>query len=102
MCAADRASPLDLEEAYACGRRAVELATEGTSGVMVSIVRQSNDPYRSDLGTARLEEVAVNAKPMPGEYITPAGNFVTPACLNYLRPLVGPLPDYVRLAGLPA
>ncbi len=102
MCAADRASPLDLEEAYACGRRAVELAAEGTTGVMVSIVRQSNEPYRWGLGTAPLEEVAVNAKPMPEEYIAAAGNFVTPACLNYLRPLVGPMPDYVRLAGFPA
>jgi 6-phosphofructokinase 1 len=102
MCAADRTSPLDVEEAHACGHRAVELAAEGASGVMVSIVRQSNDPYRWTLGTTPLEEVAVNAKPMPEQYIAPSGTFVTPACLDYLRPLVGPLPDYVRLAGVPA
>jgi 6-phosphofructokinase 1 len=102
MCAADRASPVDLEEAYACGRRAVELAAEGVTGVMVSIVRQSDDPYRWTLGTAPLREVAIQAKPMPDEYITPQGNFVTPACLDYLRPLVGPLPEYARLAGIRA
>jgi len=102
MCAADRASPVDLEEAYACGRRAVELAAEGVTGVMVSIVRQSNDPYRWTLGTAPLHEVAIQAKPMPDEYITPQGNFVTPACLDYLRPLIGPLPEYARLAGIRA
>jgi ATP-dependent phosphofructokinase / diphosphate-dependent phosphofructokinase len=99
MCAADRVSPGDLEEAYACGRRAVELAAEGVSGAMVSIVRESNAPYRWSLGTAPLAEVALGAKPMPDEYINAEGNYVTPACIEYLRPLVGPLPDYVRLGG---
>ena len=88
-----------MEEAYACGRRAVELAAEGRSGVMVSIVRESSDPYRWSLGTAPLAEVALGAKPMPDEYINAEGDFVTAACIEYLKPLVGPLPEYVRLAG---
>jgi 6-phosphofructokinase 1 len=100
MCAADRTSPSDVEEAYACGRRAVELAAQGTSGVMVSIVRQSSEPYRWSLGTAPLAEVALGAKPMPDEFINAEGNFVTPACLDYLRPLVGPLPEYARLSAI--
>ena len=102
MCAADRTSQTDLEEAYACGRRAVELALDGTSGVMVSIVRESSDPYRWTLGTVPLAEVANAAKPMPPEFINAEGNFVTPACLDYLRPLVGPLLGYARLKGIPA
>ncbi len=102
MCAADRLSQTDLDEAYACGRRAVELALEGTSGVMVSIVRQSSDPYRWTLGAVPLADVASAAKPMPDAFINAEGSFVTPACLDYLRPLVGPLPEYVRLAGIPA
>jgi ATP-dependent phosphofructokinase / diphosphate-dependent phosphofructokinase len=102
MCAADRAATGDLEEAHACGRRAVELAAAGTSGVMVSIVRDSDDPYRWSLGTAPLAEVALGAKPMPDAYINAEDNFVTPACLAYLKPLIGPLPEYVRLAAAPA
>ena len=102
MCAADRAEPGDVEEAYACGRRAVELAAQGTSGVMVSIVRESSNPYRWSLGTAPLAEVALGAKPMPDEFINAEGNFVTAACIEYLKPLIGTLPDYVRLAGVPA
>jgi 6-phosphofructokinase 1 len=102
MCAADRVHPGDTEEALACGRRAVELALAGTSGVMVSIVRESSDPYRWSLGTAPLAEVALGAKPMPDAFINAEGNFVTSECLAYLKPLVGPLPDYARLAGRPA
>ena len=97
MCAADRSACGDVEEAYACGRRAVELALAGTSGVMVSIVRESSDPYRWSLGTAPLAEVALGAKPMPDNFINAEGNFVTPECIAYLKPLVGPLPDYARL-----
>ncbi len=100
MCAADRVVPLDADEAYACGYRAAELAAEGQTGVMVSIVRQSSDPYRASLGTVPLAEVAVRAKPMPPEYLHPERSFVTEACLEYLRPLVGPLPEYVRLEGI--
>jgi len=97
MAAADRASELDLEEAFACGRRAVELAIEGVSGKMVSIVRESSQPYRWSLATASLSEVALHEKPMPDEYLDEENLFVTPAYLEYLRPLVGPLPEYARL-----
>lgn len=102
MCAADRTSPLDVDEAFACGRRAVELAEAGQSGLMVSIVRQSSRPYRATLDTVPLAEVASRAKPMPPEYLDPQRSDVTPACLEYLQPLVGPLPEYVRLAAIPA
>jgi 6-phosphofructokinase 1 len=69
---------------------------------MVSIIRKSNGPYRWALGTTPLSQVALGAKPMPDEFITAEGNFVTPACIEYLKPLVGSLPEYVRLKGVPA
>jgi 6-phosphofructokinase 1 len=97
MCAADRAVPLDIEEAYACGREAVRLAVNGTSGVMVTIQRTSNIPYAWSTGTAPLSEVALGEKPMPDEFICPDHYFVTEKCLEYLRPLLGKLPDYARL-----
>ena len=65
MCAADRVALGDVREAHACGRRAVELAAAGTSGVMVSIIRESSDPYRWSLGTAPLAEVALARSPCP-------------------------------------
>ena len=34
---------------------------------------------------------------MPPEFINKAGNFPTQAMLDYLRPLVGELPEFARL-----
>lgn len=97
MCAADRTTATDVQEAWNCGRRAVELALEGKSGVMVSIKRLSNAPYEATYETAPLETVAADAKPMPREFVDAENLFVTDACLEYLRPLVGALPRYVKL-----
>ncbi len=97
MSGADRAVELDIDEAWKCGRRAVELALEGKSGVMVTMLRKSNDPYEIEFGTAPLAEVALGEKPMPDNFICSDRLFVTDACLDYLRPLVGPMPPYVRL-----
>ncbi|MGL6197218.1 MAG: 6-phosphofructokinase [Thermoguttaceae bacterium] len=97
MSAADRAVKQDIEEAYACGKQAVQLALAGTSGVMVTIQRNSDKPYKWSLGTAPLSEVALGEKPMPDDYICNDRLFVTEKCLEYLNPLVGEMPEYVRL-----
>lgn len=97
MCAIDRASKVDLEEAYACGVKAIKLAEEGASGIMVSIHRVSSFPYKVKLKTVSLDEVAVNIKPMDDKYINAQGNFVTDEYIKYIRPLVGKLPIYSEL-----
>jgi ATP-dependent phosphofructokinase / diphosphate-dependent phosphofructokinase len=99
MCASDRASALDIDEAHACGLRAVELAAEGKDGLMVSLVRGKDEHghYRTELGTAELKDVAVRAKPMPDEFIDESGMWVTEAFMDYLRPLVGKLPEFAEL-----
>ncbi|UCG00180.1 MAG: diphosphate--fructose-6-phosphate 1-phosphotransferase [Spirochaetaceae bacterium] len=97
MSAMDRSVDLDLQEAYDCGRKAVELATGDTSGVMVTIARTSNAPYRAAYQTAPLSEVAEKSKPMPREYINSDGNFVTDEFYEYIRPLVGDIPEFAVL-----
>ena len=100
MCAADRVVQQDIDEAWDCGQQAVKLAVSGTSSVMVTIVRESNSPYKYSLGTAPLSAVANGEKPMPDEFICNDRLFVTEQCLEYLRPLIGVLPDYVRFEGV--
>lgn len=97
MCASDRVSVIDREEAYSCGRTAVEYAAQGKSGVMVTIERLSSSPYKWGHGEILLSEVARKTKPMPDEFIADSGNYVTDAFIDYLTPLVGELEDYAVL-----
>jgi ATP-dependent phosphofructokinase / diphosphate-dependent phosphofructokinase len=92
-----RASVTDLGEAYQCGVEAVKLASRDETGVMVSIQRISNDPYRVEYGKVPLREVAVSAKPMPLSYFNAEGNHVSPLFIEYMKPLAGELPEFVRL-----
>lgn len=101
MCAADRAVKKDIDEAYLCGRTAVKLAKDGKTGLMVTLVRKPGKTYQCTTGTIPLCEVAVRAKPMPDEFINKEGNFVTDAFIKYLKPLVGGLPEYTKLAYKP-
>ena len=100
MCAADRGVQLDINEAYGCGKQAVKLAEKGTSGVMVTITRESKpgEPYKSGFGTMPLSEVANHERPMPDNFISKDGLFVSKAFLDYARPLVGDLPKYTNLS----
>ena len=98
MCAADRAVDVDIDEAYGCGRRAVTIASQGATGVMVAMRRGAGANYKCEYAVAPLSDVAVNAKPLPDEFINPQGNFVTDAFLEYLRPLVGEMPKYAQLS----
>ncbi len=99
MCAADRAVKLDIDEAFGCGKEAVRLAENGTSGVMVTINRTSKqgEPYASDFGTIPLGEVANAERPMPPKFISKDGLFVTKAFLDYANPLIGDLPEFFDL-----
>lgn len=97
MSAADRTSQIDVDEAYMCGRAAVELAKQGKTDLMVTLVRQSGSKYQCTTGTIGLVEVAIKAKPMPNEFINAEGNFVTDTFRDYISPLIGELPQYANL-----
>src|SRR4051794_12287511 len=85
MCAADRATKLDYDEAYGAGREAARLAGAGTSGVMVTIERNRGAKYSSRFGTIPLKKVAINARPMDDKYIDDKNLFVTRAFYNYAK-----------------
>lgn len=92
------ASAVDLEEAYQAGRAAVRHAVEGVTGKMVTLVRESDKPYRCTTGLADLREVANAEHKVPQKYINREGNWVTEEFLDYVRPLIGgPLPEYAHL-----
>src|SRR3990167_1165972 len=74
------ASKTDVEQAYAIGKAAVEMALAGKNAVMPIIVRDSNTPYHWSIGEAPLEKVANVEVSMPRHYITEDGFGITDAC----------------------
>jgi 6-phosphofructokinase 1 len=82
------ASATDVEQAYAVGKAAVEMALNGKQAVMPIIVREQAKPYRWKIGEAPLSEVANQEKKMPIHYITDDGFGITQDCRDYLEPLI--------------
>ena len=100
------ASKTDVEQAYALGKAAVELALSGKNSVMPTIVRTSQKPYRWKVGSAPLSRVANVEKMMPKNFISKDGFGITSRCRAYLEPLIrgedyppykNGMPDYVTL-----
>ena len=100
------ASATDLEQAYAVGCAGVEFAVAGKNAVMPAIRRLSDAPYRWDIISAPLSEVANHEKLLPEEFIGADGFGITEAARRYLAPLIvgeayppfkNGLPDYVTL-----
>lgn len=100
------ASKTDVEQAYAVGKAAVELAIKGRNAVMPVIVRKSNKPYKWTIESADLKDIANKEKMMPRDFITADGFHITDKCRQYLAPLIAGedyppykngLPSYVKL-----
>lgn len=100
------ASAVDLEQAYALGKKAVDLALTGVNGMMPIIVREQDWPYRWSIGQVALSEVANQEKKMPIDFIREDGMGITEACRKYLHPLIqgeayppyhGGMPDYIQI-----
>ena len=103
------ASKIDVDHAYAAGRRAVEMAIEGKTSLMVTIEREKGEKYKWFLGEASLEKVANMEKKMPRNFITKDGFGITKKAKDYLKPLIigedfppfkSGLPQYVKLKNI--
>ena len=83
------ASKVDVEQAYAVGKAAVELALKGQNAVMPTIVRTSDKPYRWKIGVAPLDEVAnVRRRCCRATTSPPDGFGITAKGRRYLAPLI--------------
>ncbi|MED5560962.1 MAG: 6-phosphofructokinase [Pseudomonadota bacterium] len=103
------ASKIDVDHAYAAGRRAVEMAIEGKTSLMVTIEREKGEKYKWFLGEASLEKVANMEKKMPRNFITKDGFGITKKAKDYLKPIIigedfppfkSGLPQYVKLKNI--
>jgi 6-phosphofructokinase len=100
------ASQTDVDQAFALGKAAVELAVGGANAVMPTIERVSATPYKWRVGEAPLRRVANREKKMPRRFISKDGFGVTAAGRAYFEPLIAGeayppyekgMPRYARL-----
>jgi 6-phosphofructokinase 1 len=103
------AAKVDVEQAYAVGKAAVELAVKGVNAVMPTIVRKAAKPYKWTIGHVPLDQVANQEKKVPRDFVTEDGFGITDACRRYLEPLIAGedyppykngLPEYVKIKGV--
>src|SRR5271157_3035372 len=89
-------SDVDSREAREVGEKAVQYAVRGDADGSVAIRRIAD--YAVDYPLIPLESVAGKTRVMEDHLINDAGNDVTPAFHDYLRPLLGAdMPEVARL-----
>ncbi|WP_026664392.1 6-phosphofructokinase [Butyrivibrio sp. FC2001] len=100
-CASHLASLTDLNESAEQGKRALLLAKEGKSGVMVTLKRTGNTPYCVETDYQDIHDTANLVKNVPDSWINAEGNDVTEEMLTYLRPLIAGEPVIRFKNGVP-
>lgn len=82
------ASRTDYDHSYAIGKAAVEKVIAGKSDLMLTIERNSNQPYTWSVGEVKLSAVANVEKKMPRNFISSDGFHITEQARQYLLPLI--------------
>ncbi len=100
-CASHCLSATDISESVSLGRAAVKAAKEGKTGLMMTYVRKSTDPYAVDFGSVPVKGTANKTKYVPVEQILPGGSDVSDALLLELAPLIEGEVEIPRRKGLP-
>lgn len=99
-CCSFMVSEIDREEAGLVGQAAIRAAQAGHSGQMIGLLRASDgvaEPYRSATNLIPLAEVARRERTLPAAFLAESGADVTPAYLDYARPLIGRVEPHARL-----
>ncbi len=82
------ASLTDINEAEAVGMKAVEAATNGQTGMMITLERTNNNPYECTTNIYDIHNIANVEKKVPIEWINLETNQMTDEFLKYARPLI--------------
>lgn len=88
------------------GKNGIKLAMEGKSGVMSTIIRDCDEPYKVHYDGADISMIANKEKTVPLEWISEDGMDVNDRMERYLRPLiqgekkvnyVNGIPEYIMM-----
>jgi len=94
-------SPTDAKEAREVGKQGVRFAVSDYADGSVAIKRKKTKTYGVTFERVTLRSVAKETRHMPAAYIHKDGNDITPAFLEYVKPLAGPLPEIGQLKNFP-
>ncbi len=100
-CSSHIASLTDINEAYHCGKKALQYATLNFTGKMVSIKRVSTYPYKVKYELVDLSSVANKVKAVPMHFISSDGCNITNDFIEYALPLIQKEPKIVYTNGMP-
>ncbi|NLK70157.1 MAG: 6-phosphofructokinase [Clostridiales bacterium] len=87
-CSSHIASKTDIDEAEHIGSKAVLAALNGETGKMMILSRVSNNPYKVEIQTIDVDDVANHVKYFPIEWINEDKNNVKNEAINYFLPLI--------------
>ena len=87
-CSSAHLSGVDLTEAINAGIYGVQAALAGETGKMITFLRGRSLPYELSYGTADVNEICNEEKPVPTEWITRDGSDLSPDFIEYARPLI--------------
>ncbi|MGA0333386.1 MAG: 6-phosphofructokinase [Kiritimatiellia bacterium] len=91
----------DAQEARGVGVAGVQFSVKEFADGSVAIQRKKSSRYGVNFARVSLKSVAKETRHMPDAFIHPDGNQVTDAFIEYVKPLVGPLPPMGRLKEIP-
>jgi 6-phosphofructokinase len=92
-------SQVDAREARTVGVLAVRSAVKSSVDGSVAIRRKPGKKYEAYFELVPLISVAKETRQMPDAFLNDEGNDITPAFLDYARPIVGGLPPIGRFKG---
>ena len=100
-CSSHISSLTDIEEAYNCGKKALQFAILKNTGKMISMKRISSNPYQITYEMVDLASVANFVKKVPQNYITSDGCNITKDFIEYALPLIQKEPSIIYTNGMP-
>ena len=100
-CSSHIASKTDIDEAEYIGSMAVLAALNGETGKMMVFNRVSNAPYKVEVQTADVCDIANNVKHFPVEWINEGKNNVVSEAIDYFLPLIQGELNIIMENGMP-
>lgn len=100
-CSCAHLSRIDLDEAVNAGIYAVQVALKGETGKMITFIRNKSVPYELSYGTADVNIICNEEKPVPAEWIINEGSDISDDFIDYVRPLTQGYVELPTKNGIP-